>query len=97
MHFKGKLQKRVVILINVEIVKFITCPGASKSQNVLIHRKFYLSERKYLAYTCLNKLFFQKQYETRYISTLVNSIGPDQLPFLENSVDPDQLASEEAS
>ena len=45
----------------------------------------------------LNKLFFQKQYETRYISTLVNSMDPDQLASLENSVDPDQLASEEAS
>ena len=39
----------------------------------------------------------QKQYETRYISTLVNSIDPDQLASLENSVDPDQLASSEAS
>ena len=47
--------------------------------------------------SCLNKLFFQKQYETRFISTLVNSMDPDQLAFLENSVDPDQLASEEAS
>ena len=57
------------------------------------------SERKKIAYTfqCLNKLFFQKQYETRYISTLVNSIDPDQLASLENSVDQDQLASEEAS
>ena len=52
-----------------------------------------------LAYTLqwLNNLFFQKQYETRYISTLVNSMEPDQLAFLVNSVDPDQLASEEAS
>ena len=38
-----------------------------------------------------------KQYETRNISTLVNSIDPDQLASLVNSVDPDQLASEEAS
>ena len=55
--------------------------------------------KKQLAYTlqCLNKLFFQKQYETRYISTLVNSMDPDHLASLENSVDPDQLASEEAS
>ena len=44
-----------------------------------------------------NKLFFQKQYETKYISTLVNSMDPDQLASLENSVDPDQLTSEEAS
>ena len=52
-----------------------------------------------LAYTlqCLNNLFFQKQYETRYISTLLNSMDPDQLASLVNSVDPDQLASEEAS
>ena len=52
-----------------------------------------------LAYTlqCLNNFFFQKQYETRYISTLVNSMDPDQLASLVNSVDPDQLASEEAS
>ena len=36
--------------------------------NVLVHKKFYLSEKK-IAYTfqCLNKFFFQKQYETRYI------------------------------
>ena len=83
----------------MEIVKCSTCPGASKKPNVLVHRKFYLSERKKKAYTfqCLNKLFFQKQYETRYISTLVNSVDPDLLASLENSVDPDQLASEEAS
>ena len=47
--------------------------------------------------TLLNNLFFQKQNETRYISTLVNSMDPDQLASLVNSVDPDQLASEEAS
>ena len=65
----------------------------------LSERKFYLSERKKLAYTfqCLNKLFFQKQYETRYISALVNSMDPDQLASLENSVDPYQLASKETS
>ena len=76
----------------MEKVKF------SKRQNVLVHRKFNLSKNK-LAYTlqCLNNLFFQKQYETRYISTLVNSMDPDQLASLVNSVDPDQLASEEAS
>ena len=34
---------------------------------------------------------------TKYISTLVNSMDPDQLAPLVNSVDPDQLASEEAS
>ena len=61
--------------------------------------KIFLSERKKLSYTfqCLNKLFFQKQYENKYISTLVNSMDSDQLASLENSVDPDQLASEEAS
>ena len=31
------------------------------------------------------------------VSTLVNSMDPDQLASLVNSVDPDQLASEEAS
>ena len=40
---------------------------------------------------------FIKRYETRYISTLANSMDPDQLASLVNSVDPDQLASEEAS
>ena len=80
----------------MEKVKFSTCPS---SQNVVVHRKFYLSERKKIAYTvlCLNNLFFQKQYETRYISTLANSMDPDQLASLVNSVDPDQLASEVAS
>ena len=47
--------------------------------------------------TVLNNLFFQKQYETRYISTRVNSMDPDQLASLLDSVDPDQLASEEAT
>ena len=58
----------------------------------------YLKEKK-IAYTfqCLNKLLFQKQYETRYISTLVNSMDPDQLASLENSADPYQLASLENS
>ena len=63
--------------------------------------KMYLSIENFtcpkntLAYTlqCLNNLFFQKQYETRYISTLVNSMDPDQLASLVNSVDLDQLAS----
>ena len=49
-----------------------------------------------LCLTVLNNLFFQKQYETRYISTLANSMDPDQLATLVNSVDPDQLASSEA-
>ena len=49
------------------------------------------------ALQCLNNLFFQDKYETRYILTLVNSMDPDQLASLVNSVDPDQMASEEAS
>ena len=59
----------------------------------------FTSLKEKLAYTLqlLNNLFFQKQYETRYISTLVNSMDPDQLASLVNSVDPDQLASSEAS
>ena len=73
---------------DVEIVKFCTCP-----------QKILLVQNNKLAYTlqCLNNLFVQKQYETRYISTLVSSMDPDQLASLVNSVDPDQLASEEAS
>ena len=51
----------------------------------------------FIPFSASYKLFFQKQYETRYISTLVNSMDPDQLASLENSVDLDQLASEEAS
>ena len=55
--------------------------------------------KEQIAYTLqfLNNLFILKQYETRYISTLVNSMDPDQLASLVNIVDPDQLASEEAS
>ena len=34
-----------IICRGVEIVKFSTCPGQVKSQNVLVHIKFYLSER----------------------------------------------------
>ena len=40
-----------------------------------------------------NNLFFNKQYETRY----VNIMDPDQLVSLVNSVDPGPLAPEEAS
>ena len=47
--------------------------------------------------TVQNNLYFQKQHETRYISTLVNSMDPNQLASLVNSVGPDQLASEKAS
>ena len=59
---------------------------------------FTCPKEKKLAYTfqCLS-IFFQTQYETRYISTLVNSMDHDQLACLEKSVDPDQLASGEAS
>ena len=84
----------------MEIVKFSTCPGASKEPKCTCPKKILLVQKNFfLAYTfqCLSKLFFQTQYETRYISTLVNSMDPDQLASLENSVDPDQLASEEAS
>ena len=54
-------------------------------------------EKNSLYLSVLKQLFFHKQFETRYISTLVNSVDSDQLASLENSVDPDQLASEEAS
>ena len=43
----------------------------------------------------LKQIILSKQYETRYISTLVNSMDPDQLASLVNSVDPDQLASDQ--
>ena len=59
----------------------------------------FIVRKNKLAYTlqCLN-YSFKKQCETRsYISTLVNSMDPDQLASLVKSVDPDQLASEEAS
>ena len=63
-------------------IENFTCP---KEEN----NSFYLS--------VLKQIILQKQYETRYISTLVNSMDPNQLASLENSVDPDQLATEEAS
>ena len=79
----------------MEIVKFSTCPGASKKTKCTCPLKILLVRKKkdslYLS------VLKQKQYETRYISTFVNSMDPDQLDSLENSVDPDQLASEEAS
>ena len=83
----------------MEIVKFSTCPGTSKKLKCTCPKKSLLVGKNKLAYTfqCLNNLFFQKQYETRYISTLVNSIDPDQLASLVNSVDPDQLVPEVAS
>ena len=83
----------------MEIVKFSTCPGTSKRPKYTCPEKILLVRKNKLAYTLqsLNNLFFQKQYETRYISTLVNSMDLDQLASLVNSVDPDQLASEEAS
>ena len=79
----------------VEIVKFSTCPGTSKKPKYTCPQKILLVQRNKLAYTlqCFNNLFFKKQYATRYISTLVNSMDPDQLASLVNSVDPDQLAS----
>ena len=83
----------------MEIVKFSTCPGTSKKPKCTLSIEILLVRKNKLAYIlqCLNNLFFQKQYETRYISTLVNSMDPDQLTSHVNSADPDQLASEEAS
>ena len=83
----------------VETVKFSTCPGTSKNPKCTCPQKILLVQKNKLAYTlqCLNNFFFQKQYETRYISTLVISMDPDQLASLVNSVHPDQLASKEAS
>ena len=99
------LSQQAVITLNVyvcfnvyrgvEIVKFSTCPGTSKKPKCTCPQKILLVQNNKLAYTlqCLNNLFIQKQYETRYISTLVISMDPDQLASLVNSVDPDQLAS----
>ena len=83
----------------MEIVKFSTCPETSKKPKCTCPQKILLVRKNKLAYTlqCLNNLFFQKHYKTRYISTLINIMGPDQLASLVNSVDPDQLAFEEAS
>ena len=87
--------------MGVERVKLSTCPGTSKKPKCTCPSKILLVRKNKLAYTlqCLNKLFFQKKYETRYTlySSLLNNMGPDQLAFLVNSVHPDQLASEEAS
>ena len=83
----------------MEIIKFYTCPGTSKKPKCACQKKILLVRKNKLAYTlqCLNDLFFKKKlYETRYISTLVNSMDPDQLSPLVNSVDLDQLASKEA-
>ena len=79
----------------MQIVKFSTCPGTSKKPKCTCPQKILHVQNNKLAYTlqCLNNLFVQKQYETRYISTLVNSMDPDQLASLVNSVDPEQLAS----
>ena len=75
--------------------------GCGNCKIFYLSAKMYLSienllvQKNKLAYIlqCLNNLFFQKQYETRYISTLANSMDPDQLATLVNRVDPDQLAS----
>ena len=79
---------------------FIVYQGCGNSKIFYFSRgklkaKMYLSIENFtcpknkLAYTlqCLNKLFFQKHYETRYISSLVNSRDPDQLASLENSLE----------
>ena len=81
--------------MGVEIVKFSTCPRTSKKPKCTCPLKILRVPKNELAYTlqCLNNLFFQKQCETRYISTLVNNMDPDQLASHVNSVDPDQLAS----
>ena len=83
----------------MEIVKFSACPGTSKKPKCTCPQKILLVRKNKLAYTlqCLNNLYFQKQYETRYILSLVNSMDPDQLASLVKGVDPDQLASSEAS
>ena len=59
-----------------------------------MQRKLNLSERtnKLIPYSALAIYSFKNS-----ISTLVNSMDPDQLASLANSVDPDQLASKEAS
>ena len=76
----------------VEIVKFSTCPGTSKKPKCTCPK-----EQISLYLTVLKQFILHKEYETRYISTLINSMDPDQLASLVNSVHPDQLASEEAS
>ena len=48
-------------------------------------------------YLSVLKQFTLSKTVRNQISTLVNSMDPDQLASLVNSVDPDQLASEEAS
>ena len=57
----------------VEIVKFSTCPGASKWPLCTCAKKILLVRWYRLANTflCLNNLHFRKQYETMQISTLV--------------------------
>ena len=43
--------------------------------------------------TVLKQFILFKNYETRYISTCVNSMDPDQLASLVNSVDPDRAGT----
>ena len=64
-------------------IENFTCPKEQISLYLTVLKQFILSHKK--------------QYENRYISTLVSSMDPNQLASLVNSVDPDQLASEEAS
>ena len=87
------------ILQDLEILKRLLKHNANLKIRINYYLTILLVRKNKLAYTlqCLNNLFFQKQYETIYISTLANSIDPDQLSSLVNSEDPDQLASEEAS
>ena len=78
---------------------FQGCGNSKNKPKCTCPYKILLVRKNKLAYTlqCLNNLFFQKRYGTRYISTLANSMDPDQLASLVKSVNPDQLASEEAS
>ena len=54
-------------------IENFTCPKENKTS---------------LYFSVLKQIILSKQYETRYISTLVNSMDPDQLASLETSVDP---------
>ena len=60
-----------------------------KKAKMFLSIENFTCPKEQISLQCLNNLFFQKQYKTRYISTLVNSMDPDQLASLVNSVDPD--------
>ena len=63
-------------------IENFTCPKEQISLYCIVLQQFILSK------TVWNQI---------YISTLANSMDPDQLASLVNSVDPDQLAFEVAS